>query len=219
MIKSRVAIGYSLLFSVLGIACGDDEGGGARASCEQICERMEAPSCANTSPNCVATCREEKLNTPMDCEPELDALSKCFAGATFQCDANKVPMAAACQAKLNRWLACSGEPSLPDDDGEEPQDDGDSRPDPDEPGDDSDELVCKAAPDDDSCDTCLKGSCCEETAACGPACQRIANCIQECADDACIDTCVQDNLDGAYQFSQLGTCMVQHCAGSCELGS
>ena len=26
------------------------------------------------------------------------------------------------------------------------------------------------------------------------------------------------NLDGAYQFSQLGTCMAQNCAGSCGLG-
>ncbi len=218
MTKSRVVLGYSLLFSVLGVACGDDEGGARSASCEQICERIEAPACANASPNCGASCREEKLNTPVDCEPKLDALSDCFAGATFQCDANDVPMAAACKTKLNRWLECAGEPMLPDD-GEKPQDDDDSPPDTDEPDDGSDELVCKAASDDDSCDTCLKGACCDETAACGPACQRIADCMQECADDACIDSCVQENLDGAYQFSQLATCMVQNCAGSCELGS
>lgn len=216
MIKSRVAFGYSLLFSVLGVACGDDEGGGRKASCAQICERMEAPDCGNTSPNCVATCKEEKLNTPMDCQSELDALSSCFAGATFECDANDVPMADACQAKLNRWLECSGEQPVPaaDDDGAQQ---GGGKP---NDGDDSDQaLVCKAAPEDDSCDSCLKGACCEETAACGPSCQRIADCVQACPDDECVDRCVDENLDGAYQFSEVGTCMIQNCAGSCELGA
>jgi hypothetical protein len=77
--------------------------------------------------------------------------------------------------------------------------------------------VCEVAADDGACDSCLKGACCEETLACGPACQRIADCVEECPDDECLDSCVNENLDGAYQFSQLGTCMVQNCAGSCEL--
>ena len=129
-------------------------------------------------------------------------------------------MADACMAKLNRWLECSGEPTLPADgdaDGEDPEDGEDSKGD--DGANDDEDLLCSAASDDDACDSCLKGSCCEETATCRPACQRIADCVQECPDDECIDSCVEENLDGAYQFSQLGTCMVQNCAGSCELDS
>jgi hypothetical protein len=214
VITRRVALGYSLLFSVLGVACGDDEGDSRGATCEQVCRRMEAPGCENAAPNCVEECEEEKLNTAVECQSEMDALTTCFAGATFQCDEHQIPMAKACESKLNRWLACAGEEPLPVDDDEQQQDDDGK------PGQDTDgeQNLCEAAPDDDACDTCLKGACCEETAECGPDCQRIADCVQECPDDECVDTCVNDNLDGAYQFSVLATCMVQNCAGSCELG-
>ena len=131
-------------------------------------------------------------------------------------------MANACKPQLDCWLACSDESDDPASGGdgdnnqsEEPQSGNDK------PGNgdgDDEENICQASPEDDTCDSCLKGSCCEETASCGPACQRIFDCMQECSDDACIDACVDDNLDGAYQFSQLGTCMIQNCAGSCDLG-
>jgi hypothetical protein len=199
------------------MACGDDEGGSKGASCEEICERIEAPACENAAPNCVASCKEEKLNTPVDCESELAALSSCFAGATFHCDANEIPMANACKPQLDRWLECSGESEDPAAGGDG-DDDPSGDPLPGDQPDDDDENMCQASPDDSACDSCLKDSCCTETAACGPACQRIADCLQECPDDECMDTCVNENLDGAYQFSQLGTCMVQNCAGSCDLG-
>ncbi|MFT3923592.1 MAG: hypothetical protein QM778_13760 [Myxococcales bacterium] len=220
MIKSRVAFGVSLFVSMLGVACGDSEGGPKGASCEAVCERIEDPQCGNAAPNCVAQCKEEKLNTPTDCQSEIDALTSCFAGATFHCDGDDVPQADACKPELDRWIACSEQPSTPDDGDDEtggdgPQSGGES------PGDhgEHEQNQCGASPADDACDSCLKGTCCDETSACGPACQRIADCVDTCADDDCIDECVNDNLDGAYQFSQLATCMVQSCAGSCNLGS
>ena|GEM_PF-7055057 len=221
MIKSRVTFGVSLFVSMFGLACGDSGGGSAQgATCEQVCRHIEAPHCGNAAPNCQASCEEEKLNTPMDCEAELNALTSCFAGATFRCDADDAPQADACKSALDRWSSCSnnGAPAP----GKDPNESDGGQTSDAAPGDgdgDSNANVCSASPDDEACDTCLKGACCEEIAACGPDCLRILDCVSSCADDDCVNLCLTDNPNGAAPFSALTTCMVQSCSDSCDLGS
>jgi hypothetical protein len=82
-------------------------------------------------------------------------------------------------------------------------------------------VSCQPAADDEACDTCLKGRCCAETQACGPACQALGACIGECLTEACVDGCLAANPSGATQFEAVLDCAESRCEAECgdESGS
>jgi hypothetical protein len=204
--KNGVGLVVSLLIGLS--ACGDDAE--VRPSCTQLCERIEAPACPNAAPDCLAACEDDMGTTPAACDGELDTLSRCFAGATFQCDENGVPEANACKDELDTWLECRAHSEGDGDDGE-----SDGNADGSSDGGGGAEDACTPHPDDATCDLCVKDACCAELSVCGPACQQLFSCAEFCADDACIELCVQQHLEGAQAAAALSACLGNRCALAC----
>ena len=77
---------------------------------------------------------------------------------------------------------------------------------------------CAQSTADDSCTACLKQSCCTQTLGCGndPECIAIFNCAGECADDACIKTCLDSHPKGQASVQTVINCEQQSCVAACE---
>jgi hypothetical protein len=66
--------------------------------------------------------------------------------------------------------------------------------------------------------SCTKMKCCSEFSACtgNQECVALADCVNACADDACIDDCRGTASDAAIQtFSNLLACSRMNCAAAC----
>jgi hypothetical protein len=219
----KVFAGFAAL--ALGLsACGDDGGSGKRPSCAQLCARIEAPECPNAAPDCLAACEEDFEATPKRCEDELDALARCFGRATFTCDEDGVPAADRCEQQLDRWARClESAPSDPDEGNNGGNSGGGNNNGGNNGGGnnnggngDGSSDLCEADPSDNACDSCLKGSCCDEISACGPDCQAILSCVELCWDEECIDGCLEEYPAGVQQVAALSTCVATSCEASCS---
>jgi hypothetical protein len=78
-------------------------------------------------------------------------------------------------------------------------------------------LACAPAADDESCETCLKGSCCTALQACGPECGLIGTCVADpsCVTQDCFDLCYAAYPGGAAQFQALTQCAATGCSTQC----
>ena len=69
----------------------------------------------------------------------------------------------------------------------------------------------------DTCETCLASSCCDETEACfvGTACDSYYQCTAGCQTQQCIDVCGETNPTGRNDFSAFSSCAQAYCPASC----
>jgi len=214
--------GLGLLVGLLG--CGDDDGGGNGGGrdedesavdaslCEQICTRASAAKCENDdADDCASECVGAMEATPASCASKLTAFERCAARARWSCDDENEAEPIGCDEELVAWVTCVDPqegPSTPGDTGDDDDNDGPT-------GEIEGDLLCKPAADDDACGTCVKGSCCDELTACGPACQKIFACIAECATEACQKGCEQQNPAGAVQYDNIMQCTSDSCTTAC----
>jgi hypothetical protein len=188
----------SVLFAI-SAGCGDEESKGGGASCEAVCKRIEAAHCGAPAPDCVEQCRDDNESTPVGCKDELDALSSCFAAATFTCDAEGVPTANGCKKQLDARLACDGQG------GNQHQHQNQSG-----------GLSCELDDESDVCDACLAEECCGTLSACGSDCQQLLDCADACADDSCVQNCFTRYPKGVSGATQISSCMETQCSDACE---
>lgn len=201
----------------LAAGCGDEEKEGG-ASCEAICERIEAADCALAAPSCLQTCQEDNEETPVACKAKLDALSGCFGRATFQCDADGYPEANGCKTELEAWLDCREREG----DGPDPQQGDDLNQDADDdidPGDQGEWLSCNPKAGADECDQCVGDSCCAEIEACGADCQALFSCIDSCTNDFCFEACAKAHPRSVSALGALSECLEAECAVECNGGT
>jgi hypothetical protein len=80
------------------------------------------------------------------------------------------------------------------------------------------ECVCEANADDTECVACLKVGCCAELVpyAAAPGVADFAVCIEPCADQACIDSCITEFPDAGNAYSVLITCAEGSCLTECS---
>jgi hypothetical protein len=205
--------------------CGDDDSGGGGASCAQVCAKVEAAECANDS-DCMATCNSVKDSTPMGCTGSYSALTSCYAGATFTCDADEESVAEKCNAQEIAYAECvqsGGEDDATEDAGGG-TDVGDNA----GSGGDAMGNAGAGAPDGCSgltvggeCGECLEGSCCDELLACqdDSDCPALTDCVSTCTDSDCQQACADASTSSAVDlYNAFIDCAAQNCEAECSDG-
>jgi hypothetical protein len=79
------------------------------------------------------------------------------------------------------------------------------------------ECVCEAAADDTTCVACLKVGCCADLVPYVAAedVADFATCIEPCADQACIDSCISDFPAAGNAYNTLIGCAESSCLDEC----
>ncbi|MBI5533988.1 MAG: hypothetical protein HY898_14800 [Deltaproteobacteria bacterium] len=72
-----------------------------------------------------------------------------------------------------------------------------------------------------TCDDCLTQSCCSEGQSCASSssCMSLLQCLNNCADQSCVDACTQSTPGGVAPLSTFMGCIESKCASACGLGS
>jgi hypothetical protein len=102
MTKRAVVLAVALTF---GGACSSSSNSSG-PDCAKICANMQAAHCPNDDPNCQAGCQMGAVQGP--CKAQADAVSACWAGATFTCDQFGTSEAKDCQSQADALSACLG---------------------------------------------------------------------------------------------------------------
>lgn len=191
-----------LTFSIVTGCGGDDDNKSGGASCATICKKINAASCPAES-DCMSSCQEQINATPIGCKPKLDAMTSCFAHTSFTCDADGEAQPNGCTKEIDAWATCLQE------NGATPGEEG---------GDDGTGDICAAGADDNTCDTCQKQKCCAELTACSDDadCNGLATCAAACADDTCVQTCLDTYPDGFAILDEAATCQTENCGTPCN---
>jgi hypothetical protein len=80
---------------------------------------------------------------------------------------------------------------------------------------------CSASASDDSCNACLKKSCCDSTTSCAnnAECVGIFDCARPCTEQSCFDNCIASHPAGQTDLRALVTCEQQFCVSACSTTS
>jgi hypothetical protein len=183
-----------LLGVVLGGCSSGDGGSGSSSkdnSCASVCKRIDAPHCPGAEPDCEAACEDQTAETPDECKTQLNALKSCFASAKFTCDEDGMPTADGCKNQLSSWSKCVA-----------------ANVDTDTP------AACSADPEDDECAACAKAQCCTELNACATndGCTSAFDCVNACADDACVSDCLTASSNAEQAITAIVDCTQAKCA-------
>jgi hypothetical protein len=220
------------------VGCGDDDSEGG-ASCAQVCAKVEAAKCKN-DPDCMSTCNGYKDSTPMGCTDTYNALTRCYAGATFTCDNAKESVAKECSKQESAYAECVQ--SGGKDDGKDAgggRDDagnvdnggsgGDTKGNPDAgmsgnggTGATGGGTSCAGATVDGQCGQCIQGSCCDELLACqnDSDCLTLNECVGGCNDSSCAQTCANSASSNAVDlYNTFIDCATKQCESECTDGT
>ena len=212
-------------FTAVLAGCGDDDAGGG-ATCVQVCAKVEAANCENDS-DCMSTCNDVKDSTPMGCTGSYSALTNCYAGATFTCDADEESVAEGCGQQEIAYAECvqsGGEDDGNTDAGGGNEDDVNA-------GSGGDAMGNAGAGATDSCSgltvggecgECLEGSCCDDLLACqdDSDCPTLTECVGNCSDSSCQQTCADASSSSAVDlYNAFIDCATRSCEAECSDGS
>lgn len=77
--------------------------------------------------------------------------------------------------------------------------------------------VCASSSTDDSCDRCVKASCCAEVVGFvnDPAAEAFLSCVQPCQTTICFDSCSAVYPSAGARFNVLANCLTNRCLSSC----
>lgn len=72
---------------------------------------------------------------------------------------------------------------------------------------------------EETCDQCITTECCRENAVCSdePECLALLTCSSGCkGSSSCLDDCAAAHPEGLTPLSNLGGCLQEYCASSCQ---
>ncbi len=97
-----LALRMAAVVAAATLSCTSSPSSNVVADCKAACARMAAPKCPATKPNCEEGC----ANLPAHCAAEVNAYVSCASTATFTCNAQGSPEAAACAASAGEVGRC-----------------------------------------------------------------------------------------------------------------
>lgn len=114
MQKRNVFTWVLVVSSLLG--CGDDESpkktgrsnGAVSGVCQRVCSHFAAAKCSQAEPlaSCVADCENDYAQTPVRCEPQIDAFARCAENGRVSCTASGQPLPEECVPLWSAYQEC-----------------------------------------------------------------------------------------------------------------
>lgn len=185
-----VLAGFFLLWGCSS-GSGDNRGGGANLSalCDQSCQNEQAVGCPNegTLEACVSECESELGSYSAQCPGEASAYMQCAAGVTPICG----PSGTAGYTQDMLQSACGTQLQAF-----------------------TGCAVCIASPNDDSCDQCLKTSCCDSFKALvtDPQFAEYSACDDMCDVQFCSVPCMDQYPSIGAKLQTAASCLSQNCS-------